>query len=95
MVAPMPVVRAGWLRGGSNMMQYRYSVAGRAAGEQTWEAKGVVEIDRPGDFPDVMQQAMTDSYRQLTQGKAIYGKPGLGCNGPYTITRMLIEEMQQ
>lgn len=38
---------------------------------------------------------MKDTFEQLTQGRAIYGQPGVGCRGPYAIKRVLIEEQLQ
>jgi hypothetical protein len=71
--------------------QYRFTLNGTAAHGQTWQTDGVVECD----FADVFHTAMRYSFAQLTDGKAIYGKPGIGCNGPYDIHRVLIEQVLQ
>jgi hypothetical protein len=68
-------------------------MAGTAAGDQIWTTTGVVEIDGMGNFPEVPKLAQRDSFLQLTQGKAVYAKPGIGCRGPYTIIKMLIERL--
>lgn len=47
---------------------------------------------RRAAFRVALDDAMRASFDQLTNGEAVYGQPGLGCEGPYTVTRMLIEE---
>ena len=64
---------------------------GTAARGQTWTTTGEIEIEELGNFSAVPDLALKDSFLKLTHGNAIYGLPGVGCNGPYTITRMLIE----
>lgn len=71
---------------------YTYSVSGTAAGEQTWQIDGQVE-GKPGDFPLVFEHAMRATFNGLTNGKAVFGKPGVGCSGPYRITRLVIEAL--
>jgi len=67
---------------------YRYEICGTGNGGQSWKTQGTLE----GRFPDLTGKAMRESFIQLTQGKAIYGKPGVRCHGPYHITKFLIEE---
>jgi hypothetical protein len=74
-------------------MIYRFEVAGTAADEQTWSYAGTLVCERQGDFPLLPGRAMVAAFRALTDGRAIFGKPGVGCNGPYTMTRMLIEAL--
>jgi hypothetical protein len=73
-------------------MRYSWQVCGTASQGQTWEATGTAETEKLGDFMMVPDRAMRDAFTQLTQGKAVYGKPGVGCSGPYRVTRLLIEE---
>ena len=73
-------------------MKYSYQVSGTASQGQTWEATGTAETENLGDFMLVPEMAMRDAFMQMTQGKAVYGKPGVGCSGPYRITRLVIEE---
>jgi hypothetical protein len=73
------------------MPRYRYEASGMAADGQTWTTTGVVEVPREGDFPQVPEMAMRASFLQLTRGQAVYGNPGMGCDGPYTFLRLLIE----
>jgi hypothetical protein len=72
-------------------MKYAYEVKGAAAHGQTWEAKGEVE-GTPGGMLTVATSVMSASFDALTGGQAVYGRPGVGCDGPYRITRMMIEE---
>jgi hypothetical protein len=76
-------------------MRYRYEITGTATDAQTWTTTGEVETetDKAGDFPGVPHAALGKSFLQLTRGEAVYGHPGLGCNGPYGITRMMIERV--
>lgn len=77
------------------MMTYRYEITGAAADGQTWKTDGTLKTAGPGEFTETQMMAMKDSFAQLTQGKAVFGKPGVGCRGPYRVTRMLIEEITQ
>lgn len=69
-------------------MKYSYDIAGTAADGQTWETTGTVECE----FVAAYDRAMRASFAQLTGGKAVYGEPGKGCNGPYKINRVEIRE---
>ena len=75
------------------MIKYTFEVSGYAADNQTWTITGETTGNR-GDFPLIPSIAMREAFAQLTNGKAVYGKPGIGCNGPYRISRMLIEEVE-
>jgi hypothetical protein len=70
---------------------YQYTVKGTAHAGQTWEVRGRVQ-GRNGDFPDLLHEAMRDSFQLLTQGRAIYGSPGKGCNGPYQVTHFSLDK---
>ena len=60
-----------------------YIAEGIAASGQSWKTTGTVEVE----WIDAFDAAMRDSFRQLTGGKAVFGKPGVGCRGPYEIRR--------
>jgi hypothetical protein len=44
------------------------------------------------EFHETFDYAMNQTFSQLTNGKAVYGKPGIGCHGPYDIHSVLIEQ---
>jgi hypothetical protein len=73
------------------MKTYRYTVEGSGADGQTFRTDGTVS----SDFSDALHVAMIDTFEKLTHGRALYGKPGVGCRGPYDIHRVLIEQVQQ
>jgi len=70
---------------------YTYTAEGTAAGGQTWKTSGTIHCD----FFNTLFHATRDSFDQLTQGKAVYGQPGVGCQGPYDVTRIVIERVKQ
>jgi len=67
---------------------YDVTMEGTAAHGQTWKCSAIIE----GELTSVFDMAMEEVFHQLTDGRAIYGKPGVGCNGPYNIKRVLIEQ---
>lgn len=71
---------------------YAYTIEGSGADGNTWKVQGSVPNVSPGGFMDCFQKAMLGAFSQLTAGKAIYGKPGIGCRGPYKVTRLVLEE---
>lgn len=66
---------------------YTFIVEGTAADGQTYKTE--VELDC--ELMDVWDFGMRLSFDKLTQGKAVYGKPGVGCRGPYEIDKITIE----
>jgi hypothetical protein len=69
---------------------FRYTIAGEAARGQSWEVTGLVEV-MPGGFDAAILVTLREMFQQLTNGEAVFGKPGLGCDGPYAITKYLLE----
>ena len=69
---------------------YRYTIQGTAAGGQTWETSGIVS----SEYDDVFTAANHAAFLQLTEGKAVFGKPGVGCHGPYDILTITIEPVK-
>jgi hypothetical protein len=81
------------------MRKYRYEmqgtgIGGNGHGTQQWQTEGVIQLERQGDFPRMLDQAQLSSFKKLTNGEAVYGQPGVGCQGPYQIKRMLVEEIE-
>jgi len=70
---------------------YQFTVEGSSADENTWLTSG----DFTCELHETFDRAMGETFTQLTKGKAIYGKPGVGCNGPYDIHRLVIEQVKQ
>lgn len=68
-------------------MATKYTVEGTAAGGQTYICEGQVNRDI-GEIPDCFVDVMRSSFNQLTSGKAVFGQPGVGCRGPYSVTRI-------
>lgn len=73
------------------MVAYSFTVEGTARNEQTWKTEGGIIVEKEGDFPNAVKMAMEKSFDQLTNGKAVFGFPGLGCSGPYKIQRLVVE----
>jgi hypothetical protein len=73
--------------------RYSYQVHGRGAEDQTWFTRGVLTAEAEGNFPEMPGLALRESFAQLTNGKAVFGQPGVGCKGPYRVTKMVIELM--
>jgi hypothetical protein len=69
---------------------YKYEIQGTAANDQTWQTSGIV-VDDHNDLNSVFDAVMRGSFASLTGGRAEYGKPGVGCAGPYGIGRIVIE----
>ncbi|HEY7415674.1 MAG TPA: hypothetical protein VH593_10820 [Ktedonobacteraceae bacterium] len=76
-------------------MKYSYMVCGVSHEDNTWEVSGQVETELAGDFINTPSMAMQQAFEKLTQGKAVYGKPGWGCNGPYRVTKLYIQEEKE
>lgn len=73
------------------MRRYRFEIAGTTGGGQAYSCEGVVESL---NFNEAIQEdAMRDSFQELTHGRAVFGSPGLGCRGPYKVTRFLLTEV--
>jgi hypothetical protein len=70
--------------------KFSYKVRGTAADDQTWEAKGEVTVNEVDIFIP-FNMVMRDTFAQLTGGRAVYGKPGVGCAGPYEVTSFSME----
>jgi hypothetical protein len=72
------------------MKKWLFKLAGTGAGGQTWETRGTINCDAGQAFAE----AMRESFQQLTDGRAVFGLPGVGCNGPYDVVRIEIEQLK-
>jgi len=70
---------------------YDYVITGSAGDGQTWKTEGRVECD----YEDVWNVVNRESFIRLTRGQAIFGKPGVGCQGPYDIHEVVIKQVRQ
>lgn len=70
---------------------YSFNVDGHGAEGQTFHTQGTTLCE----FQHVFNIAMEETFHQLTNGKAVFGCPGVGCRGPYSIKRVVIEEQSQ
>jgi hypothetical protein len=71
-------------------VRYAYQVQGTSADGQNWTVIGVVHTTGLGEFMDAPALAMRDAFMKLTDGRAQYGRPGVGCRGPYEVTSLSI-----
>lgn len=77
-----------WMK--SEMDKFSYKLTGIAAAGQTWEVEGEYELHTPSAVPDMFLDILAQSFQALTHGKAVYGRPGLGCRGPYKIDTFVV-----
>ncbi len=70
---------------------YNYSIEGTGGDGQTWTTTGTVTCG----VDDMFMSVMRDSFDKLTSGRAIYGRPGVGCQGPYDMHKIVIEQVKQ
>lgn len=73
---------------------YKFEINGTAAQGQTWNHSGSIE-DVWHDLSAVVEAAMVETFQKLTRGEAVYGHPGVGCSGPYEITKLTLERELQ
>jgi len=68
---------------------YKWTVNGTGS-DNTWSVQGETKAS-PSEFPQLFDRIMREVFTRLTQGKAIYGQPGVGgCRGPYDVISILI-----
>jgi hypothetical protein len=73
---------------------FSYTVSGTAIDNQTWTVNGTITLPPDAVFSELIDPIIRAAFHSLTHGKAIYGKPGVGCHGPYLITQLALEEDQ-
>ena len=70
------------------MKKYNYHVNGKTAEGVGWTCIGQMEVE----FADLFNRVMVQTFADLTEGKAIFGRPGQGgCKGPYEVDRVILE----
>ena len=72
------------------MPNYKYEVLGTANQGQTWSCTGRIRHET-ADIGETADKVVMETFMGLTNGKAVFGKPGLGCEGLYKITKFLLE----
>jgi len=79
------------------MPDYHFIISGTAADGQTWKTSGVLQSTghMATRWPELVDDALGESFRALTDGKAVYGKPGVGCKGPYSVNELHIEKIAE
>jgi len=70
---------------------YQFAVEGTGAEDQSFTTSGTFTCE----FHFAFDLAMRETFNQLTSGRAVYGKPGVGCSGPYDIHKIIIEQVKQ
>jgi hypothetical protein len=74
------------------MKTFAYKVEGTDGNRNPYTVEGTVTSSFPLLSPELNNEVGRDSFQKLTQGKAVFGRPGEGgCRGPYTIDRLVIE----
>jgi hypothetical protein len=76
---------------------FSYTVSGTARAvdqRQTWTVEGTITLPPDAVFSELIDPIIRAAFLSLTHGKAVYGKPGIGCHGPYLITKLALEEDQ-
>lgn len=61
-----------------------YTASGTDVTGKEWEVTGILQGNNPLDL-DATVHLGHAIFQQLTQGKARFGRPGEGCEGPYKI----------
>jgi hypothetical protein len=71
--------------------EWQWRIEGKTASGDPYTTSGEAELPSPGEFHTLLEAAMLGSFAQLTGGKAVFGSPGVGCKGPYKVTKIVIE----
>lgn len=70
---------------------YRYFVDGSDVNGEAFQITGYVDAVAGDVWTKVPEVIGSEVFIQLTNGKAVFGKPGLTCKGPYTIDTITIK----
>lgn len=72
---------------------YTFTVSGTDSVGKGWQTQTKHPVDGVPDFEKIFARGMAESFAMLTGGKAVFGEPGIGCTGPYDITKIVIEQL--
>jgi hypothetical protein len=64
------------------MNKYMYEMVSADVDDNLVTTKGIIAAS---GYVDACSESQKDSFLKVTQGKAVFGSPGVGCNGPYTV----------
>jgi hypothetical protein len=70
---------------------WNYEVKGTMADGVSWHTSGSLEAKQV----EIYERVMVASFHALTTGKAVFGRPGIGCKGPYEITSVKMEVVNE
>lgn len=66
-----------------------YTASGTDADGKDWEVVGILNGSNPLEL-DAIVHLGRSVFQQLTNGKAQFGQPGVGCRGPYKIKMLTL-----
>lgn len=68
---------------------FSYEVKGTTAEGVAWQTAGTVVCE----LPEVWVAVINHTFLDLTRGKAVFGRPGLGCKGPYEVHEVTVKRI--
>lgn len=72
-------------------ISYVAKVSGTDANGEAWSVESRLDVIEPIDWARLYAAAIDGAFKTLTNGRAVYGKPGVSCRGPYRIAALHIE----
>ena len=72
------------------LVAYNYTVTVVDAAQHQHHVAGEARVES-GDLRHATEVALRESFMKVTDGSAVFGRPGEGgCRGPYTVSRLVI-----
>ena len=68
---------------------FQFNVSGTTAEGVSWACSGQVTCETV----DVWTRVLELSFRDLTRGRAVFGRPGVGCKGPYEVQEVSVKRI--